>query len=126
MQQPGQLHIPNRKDLETSGLLSIAAFSGRYIYLQSGFSIISASEHLVITTTLSRSTPLSHGEGLGSFIACMGTPESRVHLSHLQLFSYYNCLIIREARPVPLQDFSVHPMLWDTSNIRNILSLSAD
>lgn len=47
----------------------------------------------------------------------------------IQLFSpmgYYSCLIIREARPVPLQGFSVHQVLLDKSDIRNILSFIAD
>lgn len=46
----------------------------------------------------------------------------------IQLFSPMGCYsypIIREARPVPLQDFSVHPVLLGKSDFRNILSLPA-
>lgn len=81
IQQPGQVDVPNRKDLGTSGLLSTTAFSARQILLQSGFHGFSISTFKQVVIIRIFSTPLAGRKGLSSFIACMGSPKSRVHSS---------------------------------------------
>lgn len=75
---------------------------------------ISALEQIVIIRIFS--IPVS-GRGRTKWLHCMyGEPkkQSTFFPVLIQLFSpvgYYSCLTIREARPAPLQDFSVHPVL---------------